>query len=289
MPKPCTCIDLHIYSKVRAAPDIKPGKTFLGKGEIEMAKPSKSIEEILSGLSDGIGQILHEQKTLGDRLEGLEDRVQKVESGEEEPEPVSNERSVMFDYRILDHVRRYTVLDTKGHKAEMVSTRRCLALRDLPELRTRYHSGTGKRGFEYSYRVIEDGQDIEPEWIPVVFHPASGAGADFSASLVLPTPIRSGQIFELRNENTLSDTFTSHNEWVSLVVEYPTERFVLEVLIPSSRLVTGARHETSEGASQTFNKRRVVPRAMIDTGHVSLLWTEERPLTGRTYTMFWDW
>ncbi len=254
-----------------------------------MAKPPKSIEDILSGLSDGIGQILHEQKTLGERMEGLEDRIEKVEGGKEEPEPVSIERSVTFDYRILEHVRRYTVLDTKGHKAEMVGTRRCLALRDLPELRTRYHTGTGNRDFEYSYRVVEDGQEVEPEWTPVEFHPASGAGADFSANLVLPTPIRSGQIFELRNENMLTDTFTSHNEWVSLVVEYPTERFVLEVLIPSSRLVIGARHETSEGASQTFNKRRVIPRAMIDTGQVSLLWTEDRPLTGRTYTMFWDW
>ena len=57
----------------------------------------------------------------------------------------------------------------------------------------------------------------------------------------------------------------------------------------TARMVTGARRETSEGASQTFNKRRVIPRVVPDTGQVSLLWTEDKPLTGRTYTMFWDW
>ncbi len=254
-----------------------------------MAEPPKNIEDILSGLSDGVGQILHEQKTLGNRLEGLEDRILKIENGAEETKPDSGERRVMFDYRLLEHVRRYTILDLKGHEAEMISTRRCLALRDLPELRTRYHTGTGKREIHYSYRIIEDGQEFEPEWAPVEFQPASGAGADYSALLILPAPIRSSQLFELRNEIKLVDTFVSNNEWVSLVVEYPTEKFVLEVILPSGRMVTGARRETSEGASQTFNKRRVVPRTMPETGQVSLLWSEDKPLTGRTYTMFWDW
>ncbi len=267
----------------------KFGKAFLGMGEMEMAEPPKSIEEILGGLSDGIGQILNEQKALGSRLEALEDRIHQIEGEEEAPAPVHSERSVMFDYRVLEHVRRYTILDVKGHKAEMVSTRRCLALRDLPELRTRYHTGSGSREIQYAYRIIEDEQEFEPEWIPVEFKTASGAGADYSAELELPAPIRSSQLFELRNVNKLVDTFVSHNEWVTLVVEYPTEKFILEVLLPSERMVTGARRETSEGASQTFNKRRVIPRTVADTGQISLLWTEDKPLTGRTYTMFWDW
>jgi hypothetical protein len=254
-----------------------------------MTESRKDLEDILGKLSEGVGEILQEQKSLGNRLGALEERIQKVESEPEEPQQDVSERRVSFDYRVLEHIRRYTLFDRKGHEAEMVSTRRCLALRDLPEVRTRYHTGAGNRETQFSYRIIEDHQEMEPEWIPVEYQPSSGAGADYSAVLKLPVPILSAQLFELRHEIRMIDTFTSHNEWVSLVVEYPTEKFILEVLLPAGRLVTGARRETSEGASQTFNKRRVVPRPVQDTDQVSLLWLEEKPLTGRTYTIFWDW
>lgn len=254
-----------------------------------MTEPRKDIEDILSKLSEGVGEILQEQKAIGSRLEALEDRLHKVENGSEEPRQETSERRVNYDYRVLEHSRRYTIFDLKGHEAEMVSIRRCLSLRDLPELRTRYHTGAGKRETKFAYRITEDERQVEPEWTPVEYEPISGAGADYSALLKLPVPILSGQLFELRHEIKLIDTFTSHNEWVSLVVEYPTEKFVLEVFLPPGRLVTGARRETSEGASQTFNKRRVVPRPIPETDQVALSWTEEKPLTGRTYTMFWDW
>ena len=125
--------------------------------------------------------------------------------------------------------------------------------------------------------------------MPVEYRINKGAGADFSAILVLPQPILSGESFELRHEIKMVDSFTSHNEWVTMVVEYPTEKFTLEVLLPSSRMIHGGRREISEGASQSFDKRRVVPQKIPGSDQVSMLWVEEKPITGRTYTLYWEW
>ena len=171
----------------------------------------------------------------------------------------------------------------------MTNTRRCLALRDMPELRTRYHTGTGDRNVAYSYRIIQEVQAGEVAWIPLEFEINKGAGADYSAILALPQPILSGERFELRHKIELVESFCTRNEWVSIVVEYPTERFVLEVILPSDRMIQGARSESSAGASQSFDKRRVVPQKVPGESRVMMVWEEESPITGRTYTLYWEW
>lgn len=246
------------------------------------------LEGLLGQLSANLAQLLEQQKTLGARLARLEDRLDRREDGgEASSAPAAEVRT--YDYRVLHHSRCYTVQDIHGREAEMVSIRRCLALRDLSQVRIRYHTGTGDREVRYACRVFPDGFRGEPEWVPVEHRIDKGAGADFSAFLVMPAPVRSGEVFELRHEIQLHNAFAGRNEWVTLVVEYPTELFRLEVLLPPGRKLTGARREESEGASNSFNKRRVFPRTLSHTGQVSLLWEEERPVTGRAYTLFWDW
>ena len=87
----------------------------------------------------------------------------------------------------------------------------------------------------------------------------------------------------------LIDSFCTHNEWVSIVVEYPTERFVLELILPSDRMIQGARSESSAGASQSFDKRRIVPQKVPGESQVVMAWEKESPVTGRTYTLYWEW
>ena len=215
-----------------------------------------NIEDMLSGISANLGELLREQKTLGERMENLEERISRFEEKGQASDGASEGAS--YDYRILEHYRRYTIWDSKGRKAEMTNTRRCLALRDMPGLRTRYHTGTGDRNVEFSYRIFQEDQDVESAWIPLEFEINKGAGADYSAILALPQPILSGERFELRHKMKLIDSFCTHNEWVSIVVEYPTERFVLELILPSDRMIQGARSESSSGASQSFDKRRIV-------------------------------
>ena len=93
----------------------------------------------------------------------------------------------------------------------------------------------------------------------------------------------------MRHEIEMVDSFSTHNEWVSMVVEYPTEKFNLEVFLPSSRTIQGTRREISEGASQSFDKRRLLPQKVPDEDRIVMRWEEKKPVTGRTYTIYWDW
>ena len=248
----------------------------------------EALEALLGRLSEGLGRVLDQQKALGDRLARLEGRLET--RGDEPSGPAAPAAEVRtYDYRVLHHSRCYTIQDIRGRAAGMVSVRRCLALRELDQVRTRYHTGTGDREVQYAYRMLTDGGKTEPEWTPVEYRIGKDAGADYSAFLGMAVPIKSGEVFELRHEIRLHNAFSGRNEWVTLVVEYPTEAFRLEVLLPPGRKLVGARREESEGASNSFNKRRVFPRTLPQTGQVSLLWEEERPVTGRAYTLFWDW
>jgi hypothetical protein len=252
-----------------------------------MPELPENFEDILRGISVNLGEILREQKMLGERMGNLEERIFRFEEKEQAPEGASE--GVSYDYRILEHYRRYTIWDSKGHKAEMTNTRSCLALRDMPGLRTRYHTGTGERNVAYSYRIIQEGQAGEADWVPLEFEINRGAGADYSAILAFPQPILRGDRFELRHEIELVESFCTHNEWVSIVVEYPTERFVLELILPSGRMIQGARSESSDGASQSFDKRRIVPQKVPGESQVMMVWEEARPVTARTYTLYWEW
>jgi len=252
-------------------------------------RPDGGLEDALKKLTEGLSEVLREQRAQGERLGGLEDRLGRVEEGVTSSQPPPAPRLNTYDYRVLQSKRRYTIEDVKGQRAKMLSLRRCLALTDLPEIRTRYHTGTGQREACYAFRAVQEDAARKPEWTPLEYRIDKGAGADFSAYLVLPEAVRSGDVFEIRHEIELIDSFTSRNEWVTLVVEYPTEMFLLEVVLPPGRRVHGARREESEGASNSFNKRRVFPRALDDTGQIILEWEETSPVTGRAYTLFWDW
>ncbi|MBI3127078.1 MAG: hypothetical protein HYZ11_05705 [Candidatus Tectomicrobia bacterium] len=262
----------------------------MAEPEKEKKEGGNALEALLGRLSEGLGQVLEQQKSLGDRLARLETRLENIEEEEEPPGPAPAAAEMRtYDYRVLHHSRCYTVQDIHGRAADMVSVRRCLALQELAQVRTRYHTGTGEREVRYAYRIFPNDNREEPPWTPVEYHIDKGAGADFSAFLMMPEPVHNGDVFELRHEIRLHNAFTGRNEWVTLVVEYPTEVFRLEVILPPGRRLVGARREESEGASNSFNKRRVFPRTLSQTGQISLLWEEERPVTGRAYTLFWDW
>lgn len=253
-----------------------------------MTDPKDEIAKILNILVGDLAEIKKGQKAHGEYLAAIDKRLQEMESRTETVLPPSPEGKE-FDYRILRHLRLYTVLDPKGNRAKMESTRRCLALREMPMVRTRYHTGAGDRKVTYKYRSIEKKDGEEPPWIPVDFQIDRGAGADYSAILKIPKTVEKGQIFEIHHDLELIDTFTSRNEWVTLVIEYPTESFHLEVILPGERELLGARREESEGASNTFNKRRVFPNKLPNTGQYSLIWENDFPVTGRSYTLFWNW
>ena len=257
-------------------------------GCTEMADENPETADLLKELSSGISSILRSQEELSDKLDALEARVRRLEeeAGLARSAPPAEDGE--YDYRVLLHARAYTIEDPEGRAARMESVRRCLARRSMSRIRTRYHTGSGDREAAYFYRLLED-EAADPPWTPLEYRVEEGTGADYSAHLPLAEPIRAGALFELRHELRLRDAFTTRNEWVTLVVEYPTDAFHLEVLIPPGRQLVGARREESQGASNSFNKRRVYPRLLSETGQTRLEWREAGPVTGRAYTLFWDW
>ena len=261
------------------------------EGCSNMADENPETGDLLQELAGGISSILKRQEELSEKLDALEARLRRLEeealSAGFAPSAQGGEDDE-FDYRVLLHTRTYTIEDAEGRSACMESVRRCLARRELSRVRTRYHTGSGDRRVAYSYRLAEEGE-VDPPWTPAEYRIEKQAGADYSASLSLAEPIRAGALFELRHELVLRDAFVTRNEWVTLVVEYPTEEFHLEVLVPPGRQIVGARREESQGASNSFNKRRVYPRMLNKTGQTRLEWRETQPVTGRAYTLFWDW
>ena len=261
------------------------------EGCSNMADENPETGDLLQELAGGISSILKRQEELSEKLDALEVRLRRLEeealSAGFVPSAQGGEDDE-FDYRVLLHTRTYTIEDAEGRSACMESVRRCLARRELSRVRTRYHTGSGDRRVAYSYRLAEEGE-VDPPWTPAEYRIEKQAGADYSASLSLAEPIRAGALFELRHELVLRDAFVMRNEWVTLVVEYPTEEFHLEVLVPPGRQIVGARREESQGASNSFNKRRVYPRMLNKTGQTRLEWRETQPVTGRAYTLFWDW
>ncbi len=261
------------------------------EGCTNMADENPETGDLLQELAGGISSILKRQEELSEKLDALEARLRRLEeealSAGFAPSAQGGEDDE-YDYRVLLHTRTYTIEDAEGRSACMESVRRCLARRELSRVRTRYHTGSGDRRVAYSYRLAKD-EEAEAPWTPAEYRIEKQAGADYSASLSLAEPIRAGALFELRHELVLRDAFVTRNEWVTLVVEYPTEEFHLEVLIPPGRQIVGARREESQGASNSFNKRRVYPRMLNETGQTRLEWREIQPVTGRAYTLFWDW
>jgi hypothetical protein len=253
-----------------------------------MTEPKDEIARILNIFVSDLAEIKKEQKNHGERLVAIDKRLQEINDQPEYTLPPSPKEKD-FDYRILRHSRLYKVLNSTGIRAKMESTRRCLALRDMPTVRTRYHTGAGDRKVIYKYRSLERKNGEEPPWISVEYQIDKGVGADHSAILQIPQPLEKGQVFEIYHDLELVNAFASRNEWVTLVVEYPTECFHLEVILPSERKLLGSRCEESEGASNTFNKRRVFPNKISNTGQYSLVWENDFPVTGRSYTLFWDW
>ncbi|MDE0330906.1 MAG: hypothetical protein OXL41_03475 [Nitrospinae bacterium] len=254
-----------------------------------MAEESPETAGLIKELSSGVSSVRKRQEELADMIDALEVRVRRIEETlAAGASPRENGEYEEYDYRVLLHSRTYTIKDVDGRVARMEGVRRCLARRELPLVKTRYHTGSGDRDVAYSYRLLED-EGADPPWTPLDYRIEKQAGADYSASLVLAEPIRTGALFELRHELLLHDSFTTRNEWVTLVVQYPTDEFHLEVLIPPGRKLVGARREESQGASNSFNKRRVYPRHLNETGQTSLEWRETQPVTGRAYTLFWDW
>ncbi len=258
-------------------------------GYTEMADESPETASLIRELTSGISSIRKSQEELAGKLDALEARVRSIEDALVAGAPQRETDEVEeYDYRVLLHSRTYEIEDAEGRTARMEGVRRCRARRELSSVNTRYHTGSGDREVAYSYRLLEN-EEADPIWTPMEYRIEKGAGSDYSAHLPLTEPIRAGALFDLRHELVLRDSFTTRNEWVTLVVEYPTDEFHLEVLIPPGRQLVGARREESQGASNSFNKRRVYPRVLNETGQTRLEWRETQPVTGRAYTLFWDW
>lgn len=257
-----------------------------------MAASDSELKSLLDALSSGVSSMLARQEEFSGKMDALEARLRRVEEALPAPDAPASDAAGeegAYDYRVLLNVRSYVIEDVQGARARMESVRRCAALRRLTQLRTRYHTGSGAREASYDYRLLREEEGGEGGWTPLECRVEEAGGADYSASFPLPEPIRQGEAFELRHRARLRDAFTARNEWVTLVVGYPTEAFRLEVLLPAGRKVAGARREESQGASNSFNKRRVYPRVLGETGRTRLEWEERRPVTGRAYTLFWDW
>lgn len=258
-----------------------------------MAARDSELKSLLEALSRSVSSVLARQEEFSGKMDALEARLRRVEEALPAPDAPAADATGeegAYDYRVLLNARSYAIEDVQGARARMESVRRCVALRRLPQIRTRYHTGSGAREASYDYRILRGGEGGEGGWTPLERSlEEEAAGADHSACFPLPEPIRQGETFELRHRSRLRDAFTARNEWVTLVVGYPTEAFRLEVLLPAGRKVAGARREESQGASNSFNKRRIYPRVLDETGRTRLEWEERRPVTGRAYTLFWDW
>ncbi len=227
------------------------------------------------------------QKSIIERLRVVEQKLSLLENFE--VSGMKNEKKDLYDYQINLDEREYTILDVKGKKAKMVSKRNCSALRDLSEIRSRCHTGTGDRSVIYKYRTINNHSGESADWEKVEFKVDKMTSVDSSACLSLPIPLKEGESFEIQEEIDLFNTFDSRNEWVTLVVEYPTESFKLSLILPFGRKPIGVRREESDGASDSFNKRRLYPDYDAGNDRIVIQWEEISPILGRAYTMFWDW
>ena len=197
-----------------------------------MAASDSELKSLLDALSSGVSSMLARQEEFSGKMDALEARLRRVEEG-------------AYDYRVLLNVRSYVIEDVQGARARMESVRRCAALRRLTQLRTRYHTGSGEREASYDYRLLREEEGGKGGWTPIERRVEEAGGADYSTRFPLPEPIRQGEAFELRHRTRLRGAFTARNEWVTLVVGYPTEAFRLEVLLPAGRKVAGARREES--------------------------------------------
>jgi len=227
------------------------------------------------------------QKSILDRLQSVEEKLTLLENLD--VSPTKNKEKALYDYQVNLDEREYTIHDVKGNKASMVSKRNCSALRDLSEIRSRCHTGTGDRSVIYKYRTIDNDSGESADWEEVEFKVDKMTSVDSSACLSLPVPLNEGESFEIQEEIDLINTFHSRNEWVTLVVEYPTESFKLSLILPFERKPIGVRREESDGASNSFNKRRLYPEFDAENDQIVISWEEESPVLGRAYTMFWDW
>ncbi|MBE18108.1 MAG: hypothetical protein CMH79_05030 [Nitrospinae bacterium] len=227
------------------------------------------------------------QKSILDRLQSVEEKLALLENLD--VSPTKNKEKALYDYQVNLDERKYTIHDVKGNKASMVSKRNCSALRDLSEIRSRCHTGTGDRSVIYKYRTIDNDSGESADWEEVEFKVDKMTSVDSSACLSLPVPLSEGESFEIQEEIDLINTFHSRNEWVTLVVEYPTEFFKLSLILPFERKPIGVRREESDGASNSFNKRRLYPEFDAENDQIVISWEEESPILGRAYTMFWDW
>ena len=135
---------------------------------------------------------------------------------------------------------------------------RCLARRELSRVRTRYHTGSGDREVAYSYRLAED-EEADPPWTPAEYRIEKQAGADYFRQSLAGRADSGGRALRA-SPRTRSARRLRHAKRMGHPRRgYPTEEFHLEVLIPPGRQLVGARREESQGASNSFNKRRVYP------------------------------
>ncbi len=61
------------------------------------------LDDVLGEIKESLGEILRQQKTLGDRIESLENRFGQHEMTKETDDA---SQGVSYDYRILEHLRR---------------------------------------------------------------------------------------------------------------------------------------------------------------------------------------
>ena len=248
-----------------------------------MLEKDKHIEKLREELQEFI--VL--QKNIIQRLQSVEEKLSLIDPIENFP--TKKEKLRLYDYQVNLDEREYAILDVQGKKAKMTSKRNCSALRDLSEIRSRCHTGTGDRSVIYKYRTVDNDSGKSSDWKKVEFKVDKMTSIDSSACLSLQEALKEGESFEIQEEIDLLNTFNSRNEWVTLVVEYPTESFKLSLILPFERKPIGVRREESDGASNSFNKRRLYPDFDSENDRIVVQWEEESPILGRAYTMFWDW
>ncbi|MED5578610.1 MAG: hypothetical protein VX794_01105 [Nitrospinota bacterium] len=253
------------------------------RGMFFMLEKDERIDKLRLELQEFIAH----QRVILERLQSVEDKLLLLD--QLEVHSTDKDKLELYDYQINMDEREYTISDVKGKKAKMISKRNCSALRDLSDIRSRCHTGTGDRSVVYKYRTVNNGSGECEEWREVEFKADKMTSVDSSVCLSLPVPLREGDSFEIQEEIHLLNTFNSRNEWVTLVVEYPTESFKLSLILPFERKPVGVRREESDGASNSFNKRRLYPNFDIESNRIVIEWEERSPVLGRAYTMFWDW